>query len=101
MPPKPPKMPILVIQGTKDPWAPGFDVSKVTGYLKGCEVAKFSRSAQNPFMFETQRFTSVLKAFCARTGIETAKKAKKKKKRSRKKSRKGRTVSKKPVSKKD
>lgn len=95
---EPPKMPILVMQGAKDPWAPVFGVSKVTGYLKGCNVVKFSRSAQSPFMFETQRFTSALRAFCAKNGVETAKKAKKQKKqkkRSRTKSKKGRTVSKK------
>ena len=74
----PPRLPVMIIMGEKDPWTPLGDMMRVSSFFKGAFVVRFSRASENPFMFETNRFTQQLKAFASRTGIASAKKKKKK-----------------------
>ena len=75
---EPPRLPVMIIMGEKDPWTPVGDMMRVSSFFKGAFVVRFSRASENPFMFETNRFTQQLRVFGSRTGIASAKKKRKK-----------------------
>jgi pimeloyl-ACP methyl ester carboxylesterase len=58
-----PKIPVMVVIGENDPWAPVPDVMKVVGFFDHPYLAKFPNSSETPFMTDTYAFTQHMEKF--------------------------------------
>lgn len=83
---KRPRMPTLVCMGMKAPWTPVGDMQGVARFFRAVE-AKFPKSSEMPFLFETYAFTRAVGDFFRKYSPD-GKKEKKKKRSSRKKDKK-------------
>jgi len=83
---KPPRIPVLVCMGLQSPWTPAGDMEGVAKFFKA-RVAKFARSGEFPFIFETYDFTGEVNRFIQKSlpKKKAKKSGKKKKKKKRKK----------------
>lgn len=63
-----PRINVAVLIGEQDPWAPSFEVNRVTSFLRNATVIKFPRCAEDPFIADPGLFTTHVLNFFKRTG---------------------------------
>jgi pimeloyl-ACP methyl ester carboxylesterase len=58
-----PRLPAMIIMGTKSPWTPKGDMQKVASLFPGSSVVEFKDCAEFPFMFEPYKFNTAVRKF--------------------------------------
>ena len=54
---KKPRIPIMIMMGTKSPWSTQHDMKAVASAIGRAKVVKFPNCSECPFIFETYKFT--------------------------------------------
>ena len=72
----PRRLPVMIVQGERDPWTPVGDMGRVASFFKGAYVSKFKTRCKHMFIFEPYRFTRELESWFKKKGVKMPSKKK-------------------------